>query len=924
MLVSQTVSQGITAFEAQDYLQALNLFEKAEREDRKNPNIILWLAKTHQALGHRTAAIEILQRLADNTQDRVLLEKVQSMLQSLISTNGQYQRLEGDSETMHQSSSAMSYLEDRNSEFPQNGQNTVKNGSDWQSLPAKAVGKPAKLMQRLSRLSLRTKGTLLAIAIGTLPVLSIGGIAYWQADREISQQINSSEASLAASMSSKVSRFMFERYVDIQVLANQPILRNSKLKAIISQTDKENVLTQFAQTQGVYDSIALIDLDGTVRLQSRGELLNQNHSDRPYFQEVLKTGLPVISEPTVSKYTGETVIFFAAPVRDIETQKLIGVIRSRMPLKHLDNVIKEFGEGQREYHMFDSSGKFFLAGEKEQVGRNALSDFQGLDRLVATNKPGNAVLTDQIDGIQQVVSYAPLEKFEGLPDLGWSTLLAIDSSTVYAPKQALVNALALGTGVAALLVAAIAAYLVNRATRPILAASATVQKLGRGELDARIAIAGEDELAVLGSNINQMADEIQSLLNQTQRQAQQRQAEQEKLQAQVDAIAQAVVAISTGKLDTRIPRLEGGDRLVQGLAENINQMTAQIQELVREQEQLAEDRKAQADSLTQQVLLLLTEVKGAAKGDLTVKAKVSEGEMGAVADSFNYLVNSLRRIVSNIKETAGQVIDTTSNSIAQTTDLAQQAQAQAAQVDQTLKQIEQVIASIQEVAQAAQQAEVVVNQATQTAQAGGEAVDRTVEGIDQLRSTIGEAAKMMKRLGEGSQQIGQIVTLISQIASKTDLLALNATIEAARAGEQGQGFAVVADEVRKLAERSAAATKEIAELVEGIQSETSQMIAAMDAGTEEVVRGTQLAANAKENLKEIVQVSSKIDKLVKDITRTTQNQTKVAAAIGSAVEQTRLESTQTAQRATEVTASLDELTNVVGQLQGSVQSFRTA
>jgi methyl-accepting chemotaxis protein len=270
------------------------------------------------------------------------------------------------------------------------------------------------------------------------------------------------------------------------------------------------------------------------------------------------------------------------------------------------------------------------------------------------------------------------------------------------------------------------------------------------------------------------------------------------------------------------------------------------------------------------------------------------------------------------------VINTTGSSIVQTTDLAHQAQAQALQVEETLKQIEQVVSSIQEVAQAAQQAETVVQKATQTAQAGGEAVDRTVDGINQLRVTIGEAAKMMKRLGEGSQQIGQIVTLISQIASKTDLLALNATIEAARAGEQGQGFAVVADEVRKLAERSASATKEIAELVDGIQTETGRMISAMDAGTEEVVRGTQLAANAKLNLQEIMQVSGEINTLVQNITRTTKNQTQVAAAISTAVKQTRTESTQTAQRATEVSTSLDELNSVVEQLQNSVQSFRTA
>jgi twitching motility protein PilJ len=183
---------------------------------------------------------------------------------------------------------------------------------------------------------------------------------------------------------------------------------------------------------------------------------------------------------------------------------------------------------------------------------------------------------------------------------------------------------------------------------------------------------------------------------------------------------------------------------------------------------------------------------------------------------------------------------------------------------------------------------------------------------------------MMKRLGEGSQQISQIVTLISQIAAKTDLLALNATIEAARAGEQGQGFAVVADEVRKLAERSAAATKEISEIVDSIQMETTRMIGAMDAGTEEVVRGTRLAAEAKQNLQEIIQVSQNMNELVRDISLATQLQAQTAAEISSDIEKTRSETNQTATKATTVTATLEELTTVVADLKSSVGSFRTA
>ncbi|MBD1945412.1 PAS domain S-box protein, partial [Coleofasciculus sp. FACHB-712] len=300
---------------------------------------------------------------------------------------------------------------------------------------------------------------------------------------------------------------------------------------------------------------------------------------------------------------------------------------------------------------------------------------------------------------------------------------------------------------------------------------------------------------------------------------------------------------------------------------------------------LAEERKIEADSLTQQVVKLLGEIKGAAKGDLTVKAQVTNDILGALADSFNYLVTSLRKVVINIQDAAAQANQATTASIGNTNELAQQARTQALQIESTLKQIERMLNSIKDVSDAAKRAEQVAQQAATTAEMGGQAVDRTVDGINELRQTIAETSKMMKRLGEGSQQIGKIVTSISQIASQTNLLALNATIEAARAGEQGQGFAVVAEEVRKLAERSASATEEISEIVKTIQDEISRVMRAMESGTQQVVEGTHIAAAAKTNLIAIIEVSREINALVQNITRAAQKQTISAEEIAGSVKQ---------------------------------------
>ncbi|MEQ9622236.1 GAF domain-containing protein [Coleofasciculus chthonoplastes] len=349
---------------------------------------------------------------------------------------------------------------------------------------------------------------------------------------------------------------------------------------------------------------------------------------------------------------------------------------------------------------------------------------------------------------------------------------------------------------------------------------------------------------------------------------------------------------------------------------------AQIEQSRQKAESLAEEQRQQKEAIQMQLVELLNDVEGAARGDLTVRAEVNIGEIGTVADFFNSIVENLRQIVTRVQESALQVNMAVGEDEKAIQQLAEAALKQAEETTQILNSVEQMTQSIEEVAENARQAAVVAGTASNTAQMGQAAMDLTVENILNLRSTIGETAKKVKRLGESSQQIAKVVSIIEKIALQTNLLAINAGIEAARAGEEGQGFAVVAEEVGELAAKSAAATQEIEEIVESIQRETAMVVEAMEQSTKQVVEGTQLVDDAKNSLGQMLEVSYQIDQLVQLISTATVSQTQTAQAVSSLMYEIAMVSAQTSDSSTKVSNSLRRTVEVARELQASVGTFK--
>jgi twitching motility protein PilJ len=378
--------------------------------------------------------------------------------------------------------------------------------------------------------------------------------------------------------------------------------------------------------------------------------------------------------------------------------------------------------------------------------------------------------------------------------------------------------------------------------------------------------------------------------------------------------------VSQNNLKARATVSSGGE--LGRLSASFNQMLQGVVTSNSEAQRKAREMEQAKDELQRQVIRLLDDVEGAARGDLTVKAEVTADVLGAVADSFNLTIDSLRQIVQQVQTAAVQVNNSSTESEAFARRLSSDALRQAEELAVTVNSVQMMTASIKRVAESARESEEVARTASSSALKGGEAVERTVAGILEIRETVAESTRKVKRLAESSQQISQIVSVISQIASRTNLLALNASIEAARAGEAGKGFAIVADEVRQLADRSAKALKEIEHIVLQIQSETGSVMAAMEQGTQQVIQGTKLAEEAKTSLDDIIQVSNRIDALVRSITSDTIEQRETSKSVTEVMQSVEIQAQSTSQEAQKVSSSLENLVIVARNLLTYVERFK--
>jgi methyl-accepting chemotaxis protein PixJ len=359
-----------------------------------------------------------------------------------------------------------------------------------------------------------------------------------------------------------------------------------------------------------------------------------------------------------------------------------------------------------------------------------------------------------------------------------------------------------------------------------------------------------------------------------------------------------------------------------GVALQLADYVARVENQERELAESLNRERTARENMEQEAVRVLMALEPSFRGDLTIRAPLSETEIGTIADGYNTTIQSLRSLVRQVQVSATTMSETSSHNNDLVESLANQAQREIDRLDSALEQVKLMATSSEEVATFAGKIDLAVKAANGTVQEGDRMMEKTVNEILEIRSTVSETGKKVKRLGETFQKISKVVSLVENFATQTNLLALNAAIEATRAGEYGKGFAVVADEVRSLAHQSANATTEISRLVDEIRSGTNEVTEAMEVGIAQVVQGTQMVNDTRQTLSEIVTATNQIGGLVQSITKAANNQSQESQKLTLVMNDVAEIVINTADSASQLSTSFKELMTTSTSLQTSVSRFK--
>ncbi len=328
--------------------------------------------------------------------------------------------------------------------------------------------------------------------------------------------------------------------------------------------------------------------------------------------------------------------------------------------------------------------------------------------------------------------------------------------------------------------------------------------------------------------------------------------------------------------------------------------------------------------ITHSISALVASAKAIAAGDLTIAdLKIhSNDELGELTDAINRMKEGLRLMIGSVATTAERVASASEEMSSASTQQAQGAETQRQQAEHVATAMTEMAATVLQVSENSNKAADAARNAADLAKNGGKIVEDAISKMRAIADSVGQSSQKVEGLGRSSNQIGEIVGVIDEIADQTNLLALNAAIEAARAGEQGRGFAVVADEVRKLAERTSKATKEISSMIRGIQTETKTAVEAMQGGSRQVQEGVETTAQAGRSLSDIIRTAEKVGEMVSYIAAASAQQSNATEEVNANIERISKITREAASGSQQSARACGDLSGMALDLQKMVSQFR--
>jgi methyl-accepting chemotaxis protein len=738
--------------------------------------------------------------------------------------------------------------------------------------------------------SLRSKLLAAFLALSLLPLVAAAAIAFVVGYNTLHQGTARALEQTVEMQAQALDTWIAERRQDMETVAGTARVRSMEPKQVA------DAVSQYHQMWGVYETMFVAGPDGMTIYNT--DQITVSVADRAYFKQAMQ-GQLVVSDPVISKGTGNVIVVIAAPIRDKD--KIVGVAVGTMATGTLVKGLQTAQLGATgEAYLVNREGYFItpsrFTDDLKRAG--AIKERAELELKVDT-VAARAALSGE-SGVGEYTTYRGarvLGAYRPISGLGWALIAEQDVDEAFAAVNALRNWIAVVVVVSAAIVVVVALWIARGIVRPVQAVTEAANKLALGDVDQQVAVAGDDEVGVMAAAFRQMI-------------------------AYLREVSAAATRLAGGDLTVEIAPRSARDQVGQALQQMIAGLRALVGQVQANAEQVADAGEqidaasAQSAQVTQQVAMTIQQV---AQGTAT-----QAQAMAQAAAQVQEIARDIDRIAAGSQE-------------------------QMAAVRQAAAVTERIIAAIHEMARGAQASAHSSAQTVEAARLGVQTVAETVQGMQTVKSKVGVSAARVQEMGERSSQIGAIVETIDEIAGQTNLLALNAAIEAARAGEQGRGFAVVADEVRKLAERSAAATREIAELIKGIQQTVAEAVQAMEEGAQEVERGAaragdagqalntilvavegaqQTAAAAAKSAQEIGALSDELKRAINGVAVVAEQNSEATRAlaaggeqISAAIESAASVSEENSAAAEEVSAAAEELSAQVEEMAASAQSL---